>query len=91
MNELLTRGIVTTESKDSEIGEIPASWSLWKAEDCVRRPMAYGVLKPGPHMEDGVPLIRIVDVGEAGIIRTELHRISRDLDDEFKRTRNASW
>jgi type I restriction enzyme, S subunit len=53
------------------------------------RPICYGVLKPGPDVSGGVPLVRIVDL-EGGQVRTDsLHRISDELDAEFSRSRLA--
>jgi len=50
------------------------------------RPICYGVLKPGPFCEGGVPLVRIKDLVD-GEIGAELHLISPQLDDEFRRSR----
>ena len=33
------------------------------------RPVCYGVLKPGDHVDDGVPLLRIVDRQTREVIR----------------------
>jgi type I restriction enzyme S subunit len=48
--------------------------------------IAYGVLKPGPHDSDGVPLIRIKDLAAGTIDTSELHYITPKLHREFKRT-----
>ena len=48
--------------------------------------IAYGVLKPGPHDPQGVPLVRIKDLGAGTINTKELHYITRELHREFKRT-----
>lgn len=51
------------------------------------RPICYGVLKPGPFIEGGVPLLRIVDIKENRVDESGVHRISSQLDDEFARSR----
>lgn len=51
------------------------------------RPICYGVLKPGPYVHDGIPLIRIVDIKQDTLDLSAVHRISRDLDSEFARSR----
>lgn len=51
------------------------------------RPICYGVLKPGPYVAGGVPLIRIQDMEGDRIETDGHHRISDDLDEEFKRSR----
>ncbi len=51
------------------------------------RPICYGVLKPGPYTDRGVPLVRIVDIN-ANVLRPfGLHKISKSLDEEFYRSR----
>jgi len=51
------------------------------------RPIQYGVLKPGPYVEDGIPLIRITDISSNYLDTTNVHRISKELDEEFRRSR----
>ena len=51
------------------------------------RPICYGVLKPGPYVHDGVPLLRIVDLAGDVVAPSGYHRISSALDSEFHRSR----
>jgi len=51
------------------------------------RPIQYGVLKPGPRQEDGVPMIRVTDISKNYLDTSDLYKISAPLDAEFKRTR----
>lgn len=50
------------------------------------RKIAYGVLVPGSHVEDGVPLIRIGDLQEGRIATSDMKRIAPDIAGRFKRT-----
>jgi len=51
------------------------------------RPICYGVLKPGPFVDDGVPLVRITDMDRPLLGPSGMHKISKELDNEFKRSR----
>ena len=51
------------------------------------RPICYGVLKPGPYVQNGVPLVRITDMDQPELGPAGMHRISADLDHEFRRSR----
>ncbi len=51
------------------------------------RKIAYGVLKPGPHVVDGVRFIKSGQVRDGEMDLTEDYRISKALDQEFHRTR----
>lgn len=53
----------------------------------VSAPICYGVLKPGKYDENGVQLIRIVDLQNGKIQSKELFQITNELDNEFSRSR----
>lgn len=50
------------------------------------RKLAYGVLVPGPHVEEGVPLIRVGDLRGGVVRQTELKRIAPEISCKFPRT-----
>lgn len=66
-----------------------SEWNWLPLEELIQdgRPICYGVLKPGDEEPEGVPLIRIVDIGDGEIHTENLFRINRFLDHEFKRSR----
>ncbi|MFF5366013.1 restriction endonuclease subunit S [Streptomyces sp. NPDC013187] len=47
----------------------------------------YGVVQPGRHVEDGIPLIRSGDLGRLGVDRSSLMRISPDIESCYSRSR----
>ena len=49
------------------------------------RPICYGVLKPGPQVDGGVPLVKITDMDRRILGPEGMQRISKELDDEFRR------
>lgn len=60
-----------------------------KFEDILKnkKQLSYGVLKPGDHDEHGVPMIRVMDIGEWGNFnKNDIFKISQGLSLEFKRT-----
>jgi type I restriction enzyme S subunit len=50
------------------------------------RPICYGVLKPGERQSIGVPLIRITDIKNNYLDKTNIYHITQSLSDEFKRS-----
>ena len=66
---------------------VPEGWVYRGLEDCLYRPLAYGVLKPESFVDGGIPLLRIQDVSKTGLNRSKLHRISKNLDQQYKRTK----
>lgn len=52
-----------------------------------KKHLSYGVLKPGDFDPNGVPMLRVMDIGEWGQYNdTEIFKISKELSNEFKRT-----
>lgn len=97
MQDLLTRGIdeqgnLRTEAthpfKDSPLGRIPVEWDVVSLGSLTESPesITYGVLKPGPYIENGVPLLQIEDVIHGHVQIDQLHRISPDLSAQYRRT-----
>jgi type I restriction enzyme S subunit len=67
---------------------IPDGWTVLPLEELAEeKGIAYGVLKPGGHRPDGVPMLRVTDVRDGQIDQKQLYYISPELDAEFSRTR----
>ena len=79
-----TKNFVYNKAEDS----IPMEWR-WETIDEISqgdRPATYGILKPGDYYPDGVPMLRIVDIKSGVVTMSKVHKVSRKLSDEFKRT-----
>ena len=67
--------------------DIPESWS-WKSLDSLRRsdrPIIYGIIKPGPHVPDGVPYVRVNEMKNGSIDIANLRRTSHERAARFAR------
>ncbi|HGH0916215.1 TPA: restriction endonuclease subunit S [Bacillus cereus] len=89
MQQLLTRGIGHTKFKKTEVGDIPCDWERVPLKNLVEenRTICYGVLKPGEFIENGIPMLRVVDLGDGKVKGSGFHRISKELDKEYSRSR----
>lgn len=95
MQTLFTRGVGTqdtdgrwvphAEFKESELGEIPAGWTLMPLEELAIENITYGVVQPGESVEGGIPLVRGGDI-KGGRIAANLRTISTEISNQFKRT-----
>ena len=74
---------------ESSGGIIPEGWSLVSLSSLLKNPksMSVGVMYPGKHFDDGIPLIRVSDVKNGGVASKPDFCISVDVDEEYKRTR----
>lgn len=68
--------------------ELPKGWSRKPLSDIVKRPVTYGVVKPGEEGE--VPLIRATDLTQGRLERETLRTITQAVDEAYKRTRTQA-
>lgn len=68
---------------------VPNGWEVKKLEDLCApdAPITYGVLKPGEYCSNGIPLLQIKDLSNGQVSSQDLHLISKELDEEYKRSR----
>jgi type I restriction enzyme S subunit len=72
----------------SGLAEVPDGWTLSSIEALAEpKGIAYGVLKPGPQVEGGVPMLRVSDVRNGRVDQSQLYGISDELDHEYRRTK----
>jgi type I restriction enzyme S subunit len=50
------------------------------------RPITYGILKPGPDMEDGVPYVRVVDMQDGTVRVDQVRRTSEGIAQQYARS-----
>ena len=51
------------------------------------RPITYGILKPGPELDEGIPYVRVADFPNDQLNLATVRRTSTAIDAEFKRSR----
>lgn len=71
------------------VGEIPAHWEmkrLWHLTPAARRIM-YGIVLPGPSVQDGVPIIKGGDVSANRLRSDSLSRTTFEIESGYARSR----
>lgn len=67
--------------------QLPKGWT-WATLDQIGqegRPIMYGIIKPGPHITDGVPYVRVTEMKDGRIDVPNLRRASRERAAKFAR------
>lgn len=74
---------------DLAASDQPPTWTVATLRDICEpgRPITYGILKPGPEMEDGVPYIRVADFPGNRLSLGSIRKTSPEIDAQFKRSR----
>ena len=78
-----------TEPDTADLGDLPEGWTQRHLDSLLeaKRSISYGVVKPGPHDPNGVPLLKSGQVRDGYMELTDGHRITPDLDSQYERTR----
>jgi len=51
-----------------------------------QRPITYGILKPGPDIDGGVPYVRVVDIKQDELHVNQLRRTTPEIADQYRRS-----
>jgi type I restriction enzyme S subunit len=93
INHAVTKGLdPNVPMKDSGVewlGQIPAHWVLKRLMHLTqtRRPIMYGIVLPGPSVDDGVPIVKGGDVTLPRLRLELLSRTTRDIESGYARSR----
>ena len=79
----------TEEAHDLTAEKLPDGWKISTLKDgCTPgRPITYGILKPGPELDQGVPYIRVADFPGNKLKLGGIKKTSPEIDLQFKRAR----
>lgn len=74
--------------KQSDVGEIPVDWSAnaLSAMTDPKRPISYGIVQTGPSVPNGVKCLRVLDINDGRINKTELITTTETISSAYKRT-----
>ncbi len=93
ISHAVTHGLDSTAPmKDSGVpfwGQVPSHWQMTKLRHLVpdRRQVMYGIVLPGPHVEDGIPIVKGGNC-EPGRLRLEgISRTTREIEAGYERSR----
>lgn len=83
LRHLGQRGIEPAEP----LAECPSTWRWIQLDDLRQpeRPIIYGIIKPGPHVPEGVPYVRVLDMKNGTIDVAQLKRASPERAELFRR------
>ena len=74
--------------KQTEVGVIPAEWEVFSLSELTepQRPISYGIVQTGPNVANGVRCLRVLDIHEGRINKSELITTSKEISDSYRRT-----
>jgi type I restriction enzyme S subunit len=74
--------------KTAELPPPPDCWTWATVEQLLKNDsgLGYGILKPGGEDANGVPMVRVMDIGDGKLAGTEMMKVKAKLSEEFNRT-----
>jgi len=74
--------------KQTEVGIIPEDWDVQPMGVLTdpKRPISYGIVQTGPNIQNGVKCLRVLDIEDGRINRTDLITTTKAISDTYKRT-----
>lgn len=74
--------------KQTEVGVIPEDWNVKTLDEITggKRPISYGIVQTGPHVQDGIPCLRVLDIVNGSIKTDNLIRTTQKISNAYKRT-----
>jgi type I restriction enzyme S subunit len=85
----LNSDVPMKESGVPAIGEVPAHWALKPLMylTAYRRPIMYGIVLPGPNVEEGIPIVKSGDCVSHKLRLDRLHRTTAAIEAPYARAR----
>ena len=79
----------TEDAHDLSQDTIPMDWRVVTMKDVCApgRPITYGILKPGPELDEGVPYVRVADFPGNKLSLANIKKTSSEMDEQFRRSR----
>lgn len=86
LQRLFVEGIGHVDFKDGLSTRIPALWEEKSLGALLATPITYGVVQPGPNVDDGIPFVRGGDFPNGKIDIAALRKIGKDVASQYRRT-----
>jgi type I restriction enzyme S subunit len=79
----------SSEGHDLDKASLPNQWAIAELKLLCEpgRPITYGILKPGPDVQGGVPYVRVADYPQDRIALSTIRRTTPSIEQEYRRSR----
>jgi type I restriction enzyme S subunit len=88
LREQSAKYLVRPTYKRTEVGVIPEDWDVHPLGHLTdaNRPITYGIVQTGPNVPNGVRCLRVLDVENGRINKSDLITTTREISTAYKRT-----
>lgn len=79
---------MNSENAKEIFEHIPEGWGCKRLVDCTTDGnISYGIVQPGQHTEDGIPIIRINNINNGQLLLDDVLKVTPRIEEKHKRTR----
>ncbi|HIF9325696.1 TPA: restriction endonuclease subunit S [Photobacterium damselae] len=67
----------------------PKGWEIKPLSELIIKgdKINYGIVQPGEHIDDGIPIVRVGDICDGSINQNNLKRVCKNIDEKHKKSR----
>ncbi|MEW8460503.1 MAG: restriction endonuclease subunit S [Candidatus Thiodiazotropha endolucinida] len=81
---------MVSEINPYEFVTVPEGWECKRLVDCtVDGVISYGIVQPGKHDDDGIPVIRVNNINNGQLSLSDVLKVSPEIENKYGRTRLA--
>lgn len=79
---------MSSDGFSKSLNHVPKGWDCKKLSECTTDGnISYGIVQPGQHVENGVPIIRVNNFSNGRLLTNDALRVSEEIESKFKRTK----
>jgi len=79
---------MSSEVAQEVFSHIPDGWGCARLIDCTTDGnISYGIVQPGQHSDDGIPIIRVNNVNNGQLELDDVLKVAPEIEEKYKRTR----
>lgn len=78
--------VILNGYKRTEVGVIPEDWEVASLQDVCTETITYGIVQCGPHIENGIPYIRVSDMNSPTLDVSTMLKTSQAIATRFSRS-----
>ncbi len=71
----------------NEIGDFPIDWEIKPLSAILENKVTYGIVQPGFHDDNGIPILRVNNIRNGIIDDNEVMRVSTEIASKYNRTK----
>ncbi|APO96820.1 hypothetical protein OR60_08700 [Xanthomonas vesicatoria] len=89
VNQRRAKFLRAAELRETEVGPTPIDWLIVRMDELTdaERPISYGIVQTGRHVQNGVPCLRVMDIHKGKVKLDDLITTTEEISNAYRRTK----